>query len=76
MFALRRIGIDTHHEHVVMIHERAVEEGSLGFKPLDRVRVIGSDPESAIAIPERDLLVVASEDAGTLTIIGHTARSN
>jgi DNA-binding beta-propeller fold protein YncE len=37
---------------------------------------VGSDPESAIAIPERDLLVVASEDAGTLTIIGHTARAN
>jgi thymidine phosphorylase len=46
MFALRRIGIDTHYEHVVLIHQRAVEEGALGFKPLDRVRVIGNDPES------------------------------
>lgn len=27
-------------EHVVMIHETAVRHGSLGFDPLDRVRVL------------------------------------
>jgi thymidine phosphorylase len=40
MFRLRRMGIDTLSEHVVFIAERAVREGALGFKPLDRVRVI------------------------------------
>jgi len=40
MFRLRRMGIDTLSEHVVFIAERAVAEGALGFKPLDRVRVI------------------------------------
>jgi len=42
VFRLRRIGIDTLSEHVVFIHERAVREGALGFQPLDRVRIIGS----------------------------------
>jgi thymidine phosphorylase len=41
MFRLRRMRIDTLSEHVVFIAERAVEKGALGFKPLDRVRVIG-----------------------------------
>lgn len=45
MFKLRRIHIDTLSEHVVFIHERAVEEGSLGFRPLDRVRVWNAQPE-------------------------------
>jgi thymidine phosphorylase len=42
MFRLRRMRIDTLSEHVVFIAERAVAEGQLGFKPLDRVLVIGS----------------------------------
>jgi thymidine phosphorylase len=41
MFRLRRMCIDTLSEHVVFIAERAVAEGALGFKPLDRVRVLG-----------------------------------
>ena len=41
MFRLRRMGIDTLSEHVVFIAEQAVAEGALGFKPLDRVRVLG-----------------------------------
>jgi len=48
MFRLRRIGIDTQSEHVVFIHEGAVQEGALGFNPLDRVRVFGSGGEGAI----------------------------
>jgi len=34
------MGIDTLSEHVVFIAEQAVAAGALGFKPLDRVRVI------------------------------------
>jgi DNA-binding beta-propeller fold protein YncE len=33
----------------------------------------GKEPESVVAIPERNLLVVAAEKSGTITIIGHTA---
>ena len=40
MFRLRRMGIDTLSEHVIFIAESAVEAGALGFKPLDRVRVM------------------------------------
>ena len=72
MFALRRIGIDTHHEHVVMIHERAVEEGSLGFKPLDRVRVIGSDPESG---SEREITGVLNFCTNTLLAVNEVGLS-
>ena len=43
MFRVKRLNIDTLGEHVVFIGERAVEEGNLGFQPLDRVRVFGSD---------------------------------
>jgi thymidine phosphorylase len=34
------MGIDTLSEHVIFIAEQAVAAGALGFKPLDRVRVI------------------------------------
>jgi thymidine phosphorylase len=43
VFRVRRIGIDTLSEHVVFVHERAIEAGALGLKPLDRVRVFGTD---------------------------------
>jgi thymidine phosphorylase len=43
VFRLRRTGIDTLGEHVVFLHERAVEKGGLGLKPLDRVRVFAED---------------------------------
>ena len=46
MFRLRDLSIDTFHETVVFIHERAVHAGQLGFRPLDRVRVVGTHPES------------------------------
>ena len=35
----------------------------------------GKGPEGIVAIPERNLLVVAAEKSGTLTIIGHIADS-
>ncbi len=44
MFRLRHLRIDTLSEHVVFIHEAAVRTGNLGFRPLDRVRVVGADP--------------------------------
>ncbi len=44
MFQLRRVGVDTLSEHVVFIHEQAVVNGNLGFRPLDRVRVWGQSP--------------------------------
>ncbi|HVN83442.1 MAG TPA: thymidine phosphorylase family protein [Candidatus Binatia bacterium] len=43
MFRLKHLQIDTLGEHVVFIHEAAVRTGNLGFRPLDRVRVVGSD---------------------------------
>jgi thymidine phosphorylase len=46
MFRLRRMGIDTHSEHVIFIHADAVAQGVLGFKPMDRVLVTGDDPET------------------------------
>ena len=36
---------------------------------------VGTGPESIVAIPERDLLAVASEKSGTITLIRHTART-
>ena len=46
MFTLRRMGIDTQSEHVIFIHEDAVDRGLLGFKPLDRILVSGEDPST------------------------------
>jgi thymidine phosphorylase len=41
---LKHLSIDTLREHVVMVHESAVHAGNLGFNPLDRVEVVGTDP--------------------------------
>jgi thymidine phosphorylase len=49
VFRLTRIAIDTHSEHVIFLHREAVTRGALGLQPLDRVRVIGNDPESGKA---------------------------
>jgi thymidine phosphorylase len=46
MFRIRNLQIDTFNERVVFIHEQAVLTGNLGFKPLDRVRLVGRDPVS------------------------------
>jgi thymidine phosphorylase len=43
VFRTKRLRIDTQSERVVFIHERAVREGNLGFEPLDRVLIVGSD---------------------------------
>jgi thymidine phosphorylase len=61
MFRLRRMGIDTLSEHVVFIAEQAVAEGALGFKPLDRVRVIGRRADGQ----------AAAEVSGVLNFCGH-----
>ncbi|HZP42336.1 MAG TPA: thymidine phosphorylase family protein [Candidatus Binatia bacterium] len=48
MFRLKRLGIDTLREHVVFIHEAAVRTGRLGFNPLDRVVVVGTDAAGGV----------------------------
>ena len=47
MFRIKHLCVDTLREHVIMIHEAAVRAGDLGFNPLDRVHVIGTDPANA-----------------------------
>jgi thymidine phosphorylase len=42
-FRLKHLPLDTLREHVIVIHERAVESGDLGLHPLDRARVFGLD---------------------------------
>ncbi len=44
MFRVKHVRLDTLGEHVVMIHERAVRSGNLGFNPMDRAHVMGKDP--------------------------------
>jgi thymidine phosphorylase len=44
MFRIKHLCIDTLREHVIMIHEAAVRAGSLGFNPLDRVHILGTEP--------------------------------
>jgi thymidine phosphorylase len=46
MFRLTHVRIDTLSEHVVFINESTVRTGDLGFRPLDRVRVVGEDAMS------------------------------
>jgi thymidine phosphorylase len=46
MFRLKRVRIDTLEEHVVFVDEATVRAGNLGFSPLDRVRVVGEEPET------------------------------
>ena len=46
MFRIKQLKIDTLGEHVIFIHEAAVRAGNLGFRPLDRVRVLGEMPGS------------------------------
>jgi thymidine phosphorylase len=68
MFRLKHLCIDTMREHIVLVHEDAVRAGELGFNPLDRVRVVGTDPATG-ATREltgtlnfcRDALIAADE---------------
>jgi thymidine phosphorylase len=71
VFRVKRLHIDTLGEHVVFIGERAVAEGNLGFQPLDRVRVFGSDDgvETGPAITGilnfcRDEAIIAPDEIG------------
>lgn len=68
MFRLKHLALDTQREHIVVIHEASVREGNLGFKPLDRVIVLGTDPATgdlreATAVLNfcRDALVAPAE---------------
>ncbi len=49
MFRLKPLAIDTLSEHVIFIHEQAVAIGNLGFRPLDRVRVVEATPPAGRA---------------------------
>jgi thymidine phosphorylase len=49
VFRVKRLCIDTLGEHVVFVHETAVDTGDLGFRPLDRVRVVGAHPGTGAA---------------------------
>lgn len=46
MFRVKQSCIDTLGEHVLFIHKDAVLKGNLGFRPLDRVRVVEGEPVS------------------------------
>lgn len=48
MFRTKHVRIDTLGEHVVFIHEAAVRTGNLGFRPLDRARVVEAEPASGM----------------------------
>jgi thymidine phosphorylase len=52
MFRIKHLCIDTLREHVIMIHEAAVRAGNLGFNPLDRVHIFGTDPAGG---PQREV---------------------
>jgi thymidine phosphorylase len=49
MFRVKQSCIDTLGEHVIFIHKDAVESGHLGFRPLDRVRVVEAEPANDAA---------------------------
>jgi thymidine phosphorylase len=49
MFRVKQSCIDTLGEHVIFIHKDAVESGHLGFRPLDRVRVVEAEPAGSPA---------------------------
>lgn len=69
MFRLKPLAIDTLSEHVIFIHEETVRRGNLGFRPLDRVRVVeatpaaGATPRQVIGVLNfcRDGLVAPDE---------------
>src|SRR5690349_17344695 len=68
MFRVKYLRIDTLREHVIFIHESAVRTGNLGFNPLDRVRVFGTndatgEPREVIGILNfcRDSLIDTDE---------------
>jgi thymidine phosphorylase len=74
MFRLKPLRIDTLGEHVIFIHAAAVDMGNLGFRPLDRVRVIGEDPVTGITHEVTGILnfcedtLVAPDEIGLSTV--------
>ncbi|HEV8716005.1 MAG TPA: thymidine phosphorylase family protein [Candidatus Binatia bacterium] len=48
MFRIKHLRIDTLSEHVIFIHEATVRTGNLGFRPLDRVRVVEATPTTGL----------------------------
>lgn len=65
MFRVKHLHLDTLREHVIVIHERAVKEGNLGFNPLDRARVFGADEATGAA---REITGVLNFCADTLVM--------
>jgi thymidine phosphorylase len=63
MFRLKHLRIDTLSEHVIFIHKAAVRTGNLGFRPLDRVRVVEAAPTSG---PPREVTGVLNFCEDTL----------
>jgi len=50
MFRVKQSCIDTLGEHVIFIHKDAVQSGNLGFRPLDRVRVVEAQPTGNVPL--------------------------
>jgi thymidine phosphorylase len=48
MFRVKKSCIDTLGEHVIFIHRDAVQSGNLGFRPLDRVRIVEAEPHGDV----------------------------
>jgi thymidine phosphorylase len=63
MFRLKQLQVDTLSEHVVFIHESAVRAGNLGFRPLDRVHVVGEHPAGG---PRREVTGILNFCRNTL----------
>lgn len=77
MFRIKHLRIDTLSEHVIFIHEAAVRTGNLGFRPLDRVRVVEAVPTSG---PPREVTgvlnfcedtLIAANEIGLSEITAH-----
>lgn len=70
MFRIKHLQIDTLGEHVVFIHQAAVAAGDLGFRPLDRVHVVGRHPESGTSHSVTAVLNFCGDALVTPTEIG------
>jgi thymidine phosphorylase len=77
MFRLKHLQIDTLQEHVIFIHEDAVEAGHLGLRPLDRVRVEEADVRGATPREVTGVLnfcrdeLVAPDEIGLSEVAAH-----
>ena len=64
MFRLKPLRIDTLSEHVIFIHAAAVQAGNLGFRPLDRVHVMGEDPVTGMTHEVTGILNFCEDSLG------------